>query len=200
LTELGFQPIDGWNSCFVHDKWQLYLTVYVDDFKMAGPNEHFAKAWKMIGTKIKLDPPVAMNKYLGCHHAVTEEMWDLNDHPLAELFAKGDLPLGSAQPGKQKVACVEYDMSDFLRQCVDKYVELAGDRTKPLKPAQTPFLEENTGSPCGQEPREGEPSLECEGKPSLNKKEKPKGQSPTGVLADIAVRVLMKVFYAARIA
>ncbi len=52
--------------------------------------------------KIKLHPPVEMGKYLGRHHVIKEEMWDLNDHPLADLFAKGDPPLGDAAPGKKK--------------------------------------------------------------------------------------------------
>ncbi len=79
--------------------------MYVDDFKMAGPSKFWPLAWKAIGTKIKLEPPVSTGKYLGCHHVITEETWDLNDHPLADLFAKGDLPLNSAAPGKQPDAC-----------------------------------------------------------------------------------------------
>eukprot|EP00974_Lingulodinium_polyedra_P041546 3990403-Lingulodinium_polyedra.AAC.1 len=33
----GFMPIEAWPSCFWHEELRLMLSVYVDDFKMAGP-------------------------------------------------------------------------------------------------------------------------------------------------------------------
>ncbi len=78
------------------------------------------------------------------------------------------------------MAYLEYDMSDFLQQCCDKHVELAGTRSKPLRPAATPFLEEN--------------AKDDEEEDNITP------QSPQGALADMAVRVLMKLLYAARVA
>ncbi len=59
-------------------------------------------------------------------------------------------------------------------------MELAGTRSKPLRPAATPFLEGNSKTDDDEEDMAP--------------------QSPQGALADMAVRVLMKLLYAARVA
>ena len=47
---------------------RLFLSVYVDDFKLAGPDENLAKGWKlMVDSGLKLDPPGPLNRYLGCY-------------------------------------------------------------------------------------------------------------------------------------
>ena len=48
LLKAGFVEIDEWRSCFFHKQLQVYLVVYVDDFKMAGPVASLPKAWKLI--------------------------------------------------------------------------------------------------------------------------------------------------------
>ena len=51
LLEQGFTPVKNWNSCYVHKKLDLFLVVYVDDFKLSGPTENLARGWKLIQTK-----------------------------------------------------------------------------------------------------------------------------------------------------
>ena len=42
------------------------------------------------------------------------------------------------------VTVMQYDMSSFLEQCVERYIELAGSNiVGKLKPASTPFLDES---------------------------------------------------------
>ena len=45
-----------------------HLSVYVDDFKMAGRKANLAPMWKLLGEHIDLDPPTKMDGgvYLGC--------------------------------------------------------------------------------------------------------------------------------------
>ena len=96
---------------------QLFLTVYVDDFKMAGPSANLARGWKMIRQHITTGDPTPLGLYLGCEHRLS------------------DVPL----PGCTRVArCIQYDMSDFLQSCVDVYVGLAGPAFK-LKVVPTPL-------------------------------------------------------------
>ena len=40
LISVGFQPIEGWPSCFWHPERSLFLVVYVDDFKLSGPRNN----------------------------------------------------------------------------------------------------------------------------------------------------------------
>jgi len=41
----GFRAVPNWGSCFFHPELRLFLIVYVDDFKLAGPTE----IWRRVG-------------------------------------------------------------------------------------------------------------------------------------------------------
>ena len=58
------EPISGWECCFVHRALGLILSVYADDFKMAG-QKHLSKGWQLIKTKLRLDDPTPLGDYLG---------------------------------------------------------------------------------------------------------------------------------------
>jgi hypothetical protein len=75
---------------------------------------------------------------------------------------------------------VEYDMSDFLVSCVDKYLELAKLTVNSLKFVETPYLDETTFPGIGDIVN-GEVKTPVE-----------------GALKLIASRILMKILYAAR--
>ena len=44
------------------------LSVYVDDFKLAGPAKNLEKGWGMLRSNLDLDPPTPLGTYLGCGH------------------------------------------------------------------------------------------------------------------------------------
>ena len=64
LLAVGFAPILGWECCFVHNTLQLVLSVYVDDFKMAGKSGNLSRGWDLIRSKI-----------LGTTHEVARLSW-----------------------------------------------------------------------------------------------------------------------------
>ena len=68
ITDSGFNKIAGWECLYVNPLKQLFLSVYVDDFKMSGNATHLKAMWKTSGEKIDLEPAVAPNGnlYLGC--------------------------------------------------------------------------------------------------------------------------------------
>ncbi len=55
---------------FFHDALKLFLVIYVDDFKLSGPDENLKKAWTLIQGGIHIEPPQTINAegatYLGC--------------------------------------------------------------------------------------------------------------------------------------
>ena len=75
----------------------------------------------------------------------------------------------------KNVNTVEYDMRQFLQQCIDRYVELAGPNVK-FKKVSTPFPDDKIARPIMDE------------------------AEARGELQPIASRVLMKVLFAARMA
>ena len=68
LTKAGFTPIENWPSCYWHKTYNCLLTVYVDDFKLAGPEQNMETVWQSIRERIAMDPPTAAAHYLGCTH------------------------------------------------------------------------------------------------------------------------------------
>ena len=68
LTERGFEEIEDWKSCFWHPTYKMLLVLYVDDFKLAGPQEHMTTVWKLIRENILMGEPQMLNHFLGCTH------------------------------------------------------------------------------------------------------------------------------------
>ena len=52
LRDCGFNPIaaedKAWRSCYFSPTLKCYMIVYVDDFKIAGPEKNVKKAWELI--------------------------------------------------------------------------------------------------------------------------------------------------------
>ncbi len=70
----GFVPIEQWPSCYYHGRLRLMLAVYVDDFKLSGPEENLAEGWKLIGYGreggLTIEAPSESGLYLGCRHEI----------------------------------------------------------------------------------------------------------------------------------
>ena len=97
---------------------------------------HLAEGWELFRGSIKTDEPHEVDMFLGCKHVQFERT----------------LP----ETGK-KVRGIEYDMSDFLMQCVERYKELTNVKT--LRKASTPFLAEPTKPDMSDPAGSSEPEL-----------------------------------------
>ena len=211
---VGIGDCGEWRSCYYHPELDVLLIVYVDDFKMAGPESAVTKAWSMIRSgddKLEMEDPVTLESYLGCAH-------ELSTH--------------TTKDGVQ-VRAVKYNMEGQFVQGLKKYKELAGIQGK-LPKVDTPFLAEDSGNNAARSPiaygegwlcpwckgcfaaqqfkrcHDGKPVSVANGDAGVKGKQ---GTSATdggaesngeasqpGVLADTAAKVVMKVLYAARYA
>ena len=184
LLDAGFRPVPEWPSMYYQPRLELLLSVYVDDFKMAGPTKNLAKGWKLIRARIQTDDPSPFGRVLGCEHTTSTR------------YLKN---------GKQ-AQVMEYNMEPFLRDCVSKYLELAKKPASSLRQVPTPFLEESDERTVDAPPRADNvsPSRTDHGSPSRTEDDAPlradSGNSAgnAGTLQNIAARVLMKILYAAR--
>ena len=180
VLSLGFKLIPSWYSCYWHDVWKVFLVIYVDDFKMSGPKSILSHAWAELKKGIRMDEPTSLGKYLGCDHVVSVK-WhkDLSAY----------------------VTVLEYDMSSFLRSCVDRYLELAQCPVESLRKVATPFgVESREQSPMRDPCLCKECSDQNPSAPSGDPVPDPSWDEIVGELQPIASRVLMKILYAARMA
>ena len=49
LLKHGWEKVHNWECLFVHRQKGLFLSVYVDDMKMAGKKQHLDPMWKLLG-------------------------------------------------------------------------------------------------------------------------------------------------------
>ncbi len=142
----------------MHLQQQLFLSIYVDDFKMAGKAENIGPMWKKIGALIDLDPPVPLHgtTYLGCTQYETEPrpedlIWCRKmHHDLIHAVTSNATPLESAT-GLAALTDVDlancrtyfHETTGHSKLCVDKYCEVAQVERSSLKPADTPCLDDH---------------------------------------------------------
>ena len=145
LREAGFTNIPGWECLFVHWDLQVILSVYVDDFKMAGKKERIPKAWELIRKGIKLDKVSKFDHYLGCGQSPTTVTSNEATRRLQNISEH--LPTTVSDPGtettqsKVPIKAIRYDMSGFVAQVVDRYLELTGKDAGSLKKVPTPCID-----------------------------------------------------------
>ena len=177
---------------YFHKKLQLLLVIYVDDLKLAGPEENLTKGWEMLRSKLNIEPETDLGLYLGC------------------ILSKGSAKLHDGTP----VSTMTYDMEGLLKLSVEKYLDIVGKDTK-LKNVSTPSLPEETKkhksrAPCPGNPKnkvscpwcshEFDPDAPEFYQPGTTGDDVSSGESARGALAPHAASVLMKLIYAARIA
>ena len=142
---------------------------------MSGPKTSVAKAWEKLRKGLIIEDPTPAGKFLGCTNVLTTHMVQ---EPFNCLSLTGEGGPENAPTGKMvKINMVKYDQKDFLQQCVNRYIELAGKDAPPLSKADTPFIDTATKKAIDEDEHE----------------------VYRGVLAPIVSKVLMKILYAARV-
>jgi hypothetical protein len=56
LFIFGWEQVEGWECLYTRRKDRLFLSVYVDDFKMAGLKLSMRSMWEKIATFLDIDP------------------------------------------------------------------------------------------------------------------------------------------------
>ena len=68
LLGLGCEKVPDWGCLFVHRKQGLFMSLYVDDIKMAGRMQNLSPMWKKWLKQVDLGEPTSFfdNACLGC--------------------------------------------------------------------------------------------------------------------------------------
>ena len=68
LLKHGWEKIPNWECLFVHREKGLFLSVYVDDIKLAGKKHNIDPMWKVLNKEVDLGEPTSFldHVYLGC--------------------------------------------------------------------------------------------------------------------------------------
>ena len=59
LLKYGWEKVSDWACLFVHREKGLFLSVYVDDIKLAGKKQNLDPMWKLLNKEVDLGEPTS---------------------------------------------------------------------------------------------------------------------------------------------
>ena len=70
----GWEKVPNWECLFVHREKGLFLSVYVDDIKLAGKKQNIDPIWKLLNEEVDLGEPTSFfdHENLGCTQRQSE--------------------------------------------------------------------------------------------------------------------------------
>ena len=82
LLNHGWEKIPNWECLFVHREKGLFLSVYVDDIKLAGKKQNLDPMWKLLNKEVDLGEPTSFldHVYLVCTQRQCEISKDIVDN------------------------------------------------------------------------------------------------------------------------
>jgi hypothetical protein len=83
LLGLGWVKVakTSWRSVFWHTKQKCFLVVYVDDFRMAGPDKAVKALFKEIAEQLVISTPELSGKFLGCDCTTVKNTFPAGETP-----------------------------------------------------------------------------------------------------------------------
>ena len=128
----------------MHREQGLFLSVYVDDIKLAGKKHNIDPMWKVLNKEVDLGEPTSFQDhvYLGCTQRQCEISKEIVDN--YRTMFEYRISTGATE----KIPCSEnlstsswsYDMEGHAKKCVERYCELANRTTQQLYKASTPCI------------------------------------------------------------
>ena len=82
LLKYGWEKVSNWECLFVHRENGLFLSVYVDDIKLAGKRQNLDPMWKVLNKEVDLGEPTSFldHVFLGCTQRQCEMSKDIVDN------------------------------------------------------------------------------------------------------------------------
>ena len=147
LLKHGWEKIPNWECLFVHREKGLFLSVYVDDIKLAGKKHNIDPMWKVLNKEVDLGEPTSFldHVYLGCTQRKCEISKDTADNYRAMFESR--LSAGGLEklqfPQNLRISSWSYDMAGHAKKCVERYCELANKTTRQLYKVFTTCIDDH---------------------------------------------------------
>ena len=147
LLKHGWEKIPNWECLFVHREKGLFLSVYVDDIKLAGKKQNLDPMWKVLNKEVDLGEPTSFldHVYLGCTQRQCEISKDIVDN--YRTMFESRISAGGVEklpfPQNLRISSWSYDMAGHAKKCVERYCELANKTTQQLFKVSTPCIDDH---------------------------------------------------------
>ena len=125
----------------------FFLSVYVDDIKLAGKKHNIDLMWKVLNKEVDLGEPTSFldHVYLGCTQRQCEVSKDIVDN--YRTMFESRISAGRLEklpfPQNIRISSWSYDMVGHAKKCVERYCELANKTTQQLYKVSTPCIDDH---------------------------------------------------------
>ena len=115
LLQHGWEKVSNWECLFVHRQKGLFLSVYVDDIKLAGKKQNIDPMWKLLNKEVDLGEPTSFldHVYLGCTQRQCDIRKDIVDNQSAMFESRISAGRTEKLPYSEnlRISSWSYDMS-----------------------------------------------------------------------------------------
>ena len=128
LLEHDWRTLLNWECLSVHQKKGFFLSVYVDDIKMAGKKQNIDPMWKVLSKNVDMGQPTSFldHVYLGCtqRQFETSNIVDNYRTMFESRISAGATEKTTKLGKKLSIATWSYDVEGHAETCVERYCEL----------------------------------------------------------------------------
>ena len=132
LLKHGWEKIPNCECLFVHRENGLFLSVYVDDIKLAGKKQNFDPMWKVLNKEVDSQRQWEISKDIVDNYRTMFE---------SRISAGGVEKL--PYPQNLRISSWSYDMAGHAKKFVERYCELANKTTQQLYKVSTPCIDDH---------------------------------------------------------
>ena len=139
--------VSNWECLFVHREKGLFLSVYVDDIKLAGKKQNIDPMWKVLNKEVDLGEPTSFldHENLGCTQRQCEISKDIVDN--YRTMFESRISAGETEKllfsENIRISSWSYDMEGHAKKWVERYCELANKTTQQLCKVSTPGIDKH---------------------------------------------------------
>ena len=147
LLRHSWEKVPNWECLFVHRQKWLFLSVYVDDIKLAGKKQNINPMWKVLNKEVDLGEPTSFldHENLGCTQRQCKISKDIADNYRTMFESRISVEGTEKLPFSEnlRISSWSYDMEGHAKKCVERYCELANKTTQQLFKVSTPCIDDH---------------------------------------------------------
>ena len=132
---------------FVLREKGLFLSVYVDDIKLAGKKQNIDPMWKVLNKEVDLGKPTSFldHVYVGYNQRPCETSKDIVDNYRTMFESRISAGATEKLPCSEnlRISSWSCDMEGHAKKCVERYYELANKTTQQLYKVSTPCIDDH---------------------------------------------------------
>ena len=123
LLKHGWEKVPNLECLFVHREKGLFLSVYVDDVKLAGKKQNLDPMWKVLNKEVDLGEPTSFFDHvnLGCTQKQCEKSKGIEDN-YRTMFESRNSVGGTEKlpfPHSLRISSLSYDMAGQCKEVCD---------------------------------------------------------------------------------